>query len=395
MTLESTEAAPPPTVEGLHEHALRARRAVAHYLSRAPATHVLFLIICITTLSLRGVDAVTVSRVLRHQSTNLVEMAHDAPRVLLLSAFVTTQGRLWREAVRFTLVFVPVERWLGTYRWLIVFAGAHVGASVATTLGIWLQATRGGAGRDLLTPIDVGISYGLAGAAGVLTYRLPRKLGLAVALALIGSGIYGVVHSGTFTDWGHLTALFIGFGLGPLVRPEAPAVPPAPADEPLTGLPAAWHWLATPPPPRHLTRARTARAGAAVCLAATIALALAVPAARHHPVLVPAAGEVVRATVLGHPPGCARLCTSTVLRYARGSHPVEALLATPANLLLRPGEHLAVRVDPAEPGRARLVVAPRRVRVDGLLSSLTVIGLCLTVILVLVAHHEVSEPAGR
>src|SRR5581483_11365104 len=118
----------------------------------------------------------------RHQSTNLVQMAHDAPRVLFLSAFLTTQGRLWWEFVRFSVVFVPVERWLGTYRWIAVFVAAHVGASTATTVAIWLAANHGTAGRDLLTPVDVGISYGLAGAAGVLVYRLPRPLsGLAAA----------------------------------------------------------------------------------------------------------------------------------------------------------------------------------------------------------------------
>src|SRR5438552_17865605 len=111
-------------------------RQVAGYLASAPGTHVLLLVVTVTTLILRGVDAPTATRILRHQSTNLFQMSRDAPRVLLLSAFLLDNGRLLTEAVMFTLILAPVERWVGTYRWLATFAAGHVCATLATTVGI-------------------------------------------------------------------------------------------------------------------------------------------------------------------------------------------------------------------------------------------------------------------
>ena len=94
----------------------RLYRRGADYLASAPGTHILLLIVAVTTLVLRGVDAPTTTRILRHQSTNLFQMSRDAPRVLVLSAFLLDNGRLLSEAVIFTFVLAPVERWIGSRR---------------------------------------------------------------------------------------------------------------------------------------------------------------------------------------------------------------------------------------------------------------------------------------
>ena len=194
-------------------------RAGADYLAAAPGTHILLLILAVTTLVLRGVDAPTTTRILRHQSTNLLQMSRDAPRVLVLSAFLLDNGRLLGETIQFTVVLAPVERWIGTYRWLGVFAAGHVGATLATTVGIWLQV-REGADRGLIYPVDVGASYGVAAAAGVLAYRLRRPWHLAwLAFMALYVGV-PVLTSGTFTEWGHLIAFGIGLAVGLLVRPD-------------------------------------------------------------------------------------------------------------------------------------------------------------------------------
>jgi hypothetical protein len=194
-------------------------RAGADYLAAAPATHILLLILAVTTLVLRGVDAPTTTRILRHQSTNLLQMSRDAPRVLVLSAFLLDNGRLLVEAIQFTVVLAPVERWIGTYRWLAVFAAGHVGATLATTVGIWLQV-REGAGRNLIYPVDVGASYGVAAVAGVLAHRFRRPWRVAwLAFMAVYVGV-PVLTSGTFTEWGHLIAFGIGLALGLLVRPD-------------------------------------------------------------------------------------------------------------------------------------------------------------------------------
>jgi hypothetical protein len=197
----------------------RLYRAVAGYLAAAPATHILLLILAITTLVLRGVDGPTTTRILRHQSTNLLQMSRDAPRVLVLSAFLLNNGRLVMEAFQFTLVLAPVERWIGTNRWLATFAAGHVGATLATTVGIWLQV-REGAAQGLIYPVDVGASYGVAAAAGVLAYRLPGRWSRAWLVFLTLFFGWPVVSHGTFTDWGHVVACGIGLAIGPLVRPD-------------------------------------------------------------------------------------------------------------------------------------------------------------------------------
>jgi hypothetical protein len=387
-----TSVTPVRTSSLLRVRLRRAGRAVASYLAKAPGTHILLLVITVTTLALRDVDASTATRILRSQSTNLVQMSHDAPRVLLLSAFLTEQGHLAKLLLEFTIVFVPLERWIGTYRWIGVFVAGHVGATLATTIGIWLQARGGTAGRDILTPVDVGISYGLFAAAGVLTYRFRRPVSTVLTVGLIIYGLSGVVVSGTFTDWGHLCALAIGFAIGPLVRrthvraPEqhAPVAGSETAHETREAAApwwrSAWLWLIRPPdPPTTGARWRAATILGLVLLVTSGALVGLLAVAHGRPIVVPP-GHEVTVTILGRPAGCSRPCGTTVVRYSSSRGPVDALLAT-NHTLLRPGDHVVALVDPATPTRAGLVQPPRRVRTDGLLGTVAIVamlgGVCL------------------
>src|SRR5919199_1720329 len=207
-----------PAFAGPRARWRRLFRHVADYLARAPGTHILLLILTVTSLVLHGLDAPTVTRILRHHSTNLFQMSRDAPRVLLLSAFLLDPGGWGVGLIFFVIVLVLVERWLGTYRWLAVFVAGHVGATLATTIGIWFQVRSGAAGRALVYPVDVGVSYGVYAVAAVLTFRLPRPASWAWAVVMSALVGWAVLRSGTFTDWGHLAAFVIGLALGPLVR---------------------------------------------------------------------------------------------------------------------------------------------------------------------------------
>jgi len=270
----------------------RAWRAAVAYVAQAPGTHILFFVTVVTTLVLRGLDEPTATRVLREASTNLVQMSRDAPRVMFLSAFLLDQGSLVRELVVFTAVLVPVERWLGTYRWLAVFAAGHVGATLATTVGIWLQVRGGGANAAVAYSVDVGVSYGAYAAAGVLTYRLPRPAAVAWASVWAATAAYYVSAHGTFTDWGHATALAIGFALGTLVRPVVHGFDLArsASTEERRGRrrpsswrpPAVWRWLATPPPPARPEQGERVRviAGAALLGLAAMVLVIAAGGSR-------------------------------------------------------------------------------------------------------------------
>jgi Rhomboid family len=372
----TTTARAPTTAPARTPRWRRVYRAVADYLAAAPGTHILLLIVAVTTLVLRGLDAPTTTRILRHQSTNLFQMSRDAPRVLVLSAFLLDNGRLLVEAAYFTLVVAPVERWVGTYRWLATFAAGHIGATLATTVGIWLQV-RQEAERGLVYPVDVGVSYGVAAMAGVLVYRFRRPWNLvwfAVVAVDVGAA---VISTGTFTDWGHLVAFGIGLAMGPLVRPD-------PGDR------------------RHLLVVLGAGllAAAVFCLV----LLLTVP---DRDIAVPETGPTVDVTVVGRPPECGPACQTVVVRYvppvedggaatpqtpgspapAAGSpavpatatttattaavrRPVEGILVLPQQTLTQRGQHLLAVADAVVPGRLRPLRPPQRVSPDSLFGAI-------------------------
>jgi hypothetical protein len=376
----------------------RVYRAAADYLAAAPGTHILLLIVAVTTLVLRGVDAPTTTRILRHQSTNLFQMSRDAPRVLVLSAFLLDNGKLLVEAAYFTLVVAPVERWVGTYRWLATFAAGHIGATLATTVGIWLQV-RQGAERGLVYPVDVGVSYGVAAMAGVLVYRFRRPWNL-VWLGVVAVDIgTAVISTGTFTDWGHLVAFGIGLAMGPLVRPD-------------------------PGNRRHLLLVLGAGllAAAAFCLV----LLLTVP---DRDIAVPETGPTVDVTVVGRPPECGPACHTVVVRYlppvedadaspspagpaapAGASagpatppptatptttavrRPVEGILVLPQQTLTQRGQHLLAVADPAVPGRLRPLRPPQRVSPDSLFGAMAAALAATGAVLLLLARRVSGRP---
>jgi hypothetical protein len=345
----------------------RAWRSIATYLAAAPGTHILFLVVTVTTLVLRGVDASTATRVLRQQSTNLLHMSTDAPRVLVLSAFLLDQGHLWKVLLIFTAVMVPVERWIGTYRWIVVFATGHIGATLATTVGIWLQVRAGVGSRELTYVVDVGVSYGVAAAAGVLAFRLPRPASWLLGLGLLGLYVAAVARSGTFTDWGHLCAFLIGMAVAPLVRPRSPrtTATPGPARAALGWL----RWLTTPPAvTQDRNRRRTARI-AGLTLLAIAAGTVTLMLTTNDDVDLQPSPTAQKATVLGGAPGCSRRCDDVTVDVGSTT----GVLRLPLGTDVRPGSHVVVRSVPLEPGIFRLAAISRRVDVTGFLGEMAVV----------------------
>lgn len=356
----------------------RLHRAAANYLASAPGTHILLLILAVTTLVLRGVDAPTTTRILRHQSTNLLQMSRDAPRVLVLSAFLLDKGRLLVEAATFTLVLAPVERWIGTYRWLATFAAGHIGATLATTVGIWLQV-REGVERGLLYPVDVGVSYGLMAAAGVLTYRFRRRVWTLAWLAFMAFYVgLPVITTGTFTDWGHLVAFGIGLAMGPLVQPDS------------GGRRHRRHIL--------LVVGASLLAGAAGCSV----LMVTVP---DREIAVTDGAPTVEATVIGRPADCVVACRRVVVTYpeptetaATGGGPgppsrlADGILVLPQQTLTQRGDRVLAVLDPRTPGRLRPLRPPQRVSPDSLFGAMAAAaGVTGTALLVLAGRKPAQE----
>ncbi len=196
-------------------------RAIA-YVRTAPGTYTYLFVLLITTWVLQTSSSTIARQLLLERSTNLHQLARDPVRVLFASAFwVSGVWELLAWIGLFTLVVAPVERWIGTARTAAVFFLGHVGATLLTAAGLW-SALR----ADLVEPsvtnaADVGASYGFFAVAALLTYRISGRRQWAYAAVLMTYVIGVLALDTSFTGFGHLLALAIGFACYPLARPAS------------------------------------------------------------------------------------------------------------------------------------------------------------------------------
>ncbi|BCN78351.1 rhomboid-like protein [Prescottella equi] len=188
------------------------------YVRRAPGTFVWLAILFVTTVVMHHLSPQVLNDVLGDRSTNLHHLREDPIRVLVTSAFWIAGGTWIGYCLLFTLFHVPVERWLGTWRWLSVAVIAHVGATYISEGVLYLAIQHHRAPESAVNTLDVGVSYALAGVTAVLAYRIapPWRYVYVVGVLLVyGLPLFGGL---TFTDIGHFTAVLIGFGCYPLTR---------------------------------------------------------------------------------------------------------------------------------------------------------------------------------
>ncbi len=196
------------------------------YVRAAPATFMYLAIVTVTTWVLVGVTPAVAQAILHQHSSNLHELAANPIRALVRSAFFLDHYGLLVVTAALAICLAPVERLLGTARWIVVFAAGHVGATIVTALAVWLAIRTGRASTDLETTVDVGVSYGFAAVAGVATWLLPGRRAVAWAAGIGGLLVAALVLSRTFTDLGHLSAFAIGLGLRPVARRSGMPVAP-------------------------------------------------------------------------------------------------------------------------------------------------------------------------
>lgn len=198
----------------------RAVRRAGTELGQCRATMTYLFALAVTTFTVQGANPRLVHRLIVSASTNLHNMASDPVQVVISSAFWLEGGwPAWLLAAACVLVMVPAELWLGPWRWTGVFAVGHVGATLITVTGIAWALHHNLLPSEIARSVDVGMSYGVVAQAGVLTYRwtgLWRRLAWAAAW-LVGLGL-AVGLGQTFTDYGHLCALLLGFALYPAAR---------------------------------------------------------------------------------------------------------------------------------------------------------------------------------
>lgn len=194
------------------------QRVIGRYFHTAPATTLYLFSLLVTSLVVRTSSTRLVSRLLRQDSTNLFNMGHHPGKVLVVSAFLIERGSVVPWLVGFALVLAPAERWVGSARWLVLFAVGHVGATLITLAGIWHITHGGRTDMTLVHNIDVGISYGFYAVAAALCYRFPQKWRLLYVGALLTDSAIVAVATREFTDAGHLCAVLLGLLAWPVVR---------------------------------------------------------------------------------------------------------------------------------------------------------------------------------
>jgi len=202
----------------LHRRWEAARPHVVAYIRASPVTFTYLFIVTITTWVLLGLDPPIVDAVLKAHSSNLAHLRSDPIRVLIRSAFWLDTYWLLAAVAVIAVVLAPAERWLGTARWIIVFATGHLGATLITAGGLLLAIHAGIVSHSQEGAIDVGVSYGFAAVAAVFTYRLTGRARYAWGGVLLSVVVLAAVVGRTFTDFGHLVAVLLGFAMWPLTR---------------------------------------------------------------------------------------------------------------------------------------------------------------------------------
>ncbi|MFW0794135.1 rhomboid-like protein [Gordonia sp. CPCC 205515] len=192
--------------------------STGHLIRSAPLTFLWLAVLLVTTIIQRNLSTQDLDRLLGARSTNIHHLTTDPIQVLVTSLF-WIDGAFWLPYLLMFLIFhVPAERWLGSWRWLVVGLSAHVIASYVSE-GILALAIRDGVAKtDMVNTLDVGVSYFLAAIVGVLTYRIAypwRWIYLAGIIIIYGAPLVVDIN---FTAVGHFTSLLIGLAWYPITR---------------------------------------------------------------------------------------------------------------------------------------------------------------------------------
>ncbi|GAA5055401.1 rhomboid-like protein [Nocardia callitridis] len=184
------------------------------HLGAAPASTAYAFTLFVTWWTLRGVGNTVEHRLIFSASTNLHNMREQPVQVLVASAFWTEGGFPWAVIVGFLVVMAYAERWLGTLRWIMVFATGHIGASLLTVTAIAHAIDRGVIPVKVAVATDVGSSYGFSAVLAALSFRFVSPARWILAGAFLAVLVASLWIGPTFTDYGHLCAAGIGVVIG-------------------------------------------------------------------------------------------------------------------------------------------------------------------------------------
>ncbi|WP_249374840.1 rhomboid-like protein [Streptomyces sp. I05A-00742] len=198
---------------------VRAGDLVRSWVRGSPGTHIWLLVIGVTSLVVAAASEGLETFLLHRTSSNIHQLAKHPLQSLLISGFwIETPSSFLLYAVLFELIHANVERWAGTLRWLFTVGVAHVAATLTSQEVLLVAIEHHAAPRAMRHVVDIGVSYGLAAGAGLLTYRIPRPWRWYWLAALVLLFATPLATGATFTDVGHAIAVAVGLACGPLVR---------------------------------------------------------------------------------------------------------------------------------------------------------------------------------
>ena len=159
-----------------------------------------------------------VRQLIENVSTNLNNMRSHPLEVLFASAFVVSPLTQLLLVPILVFVFGIVQRWLGRTALIAIWVFGHVGATLFVMSMEITALYRHIARFSITVKPDVGVSYGLAAAIGLLAAWVPRRWRSWYALGclVVTCGMLAIWPD--FTSLGHLTAIIIGLGMAAAVH---------------------------------------------------------------------------------------------------------------------------------------------------------------------------------
>ncbi|WP_399123103.1 rhomboid-like protein [Streptomyces sp. N2A] len=190
---------------------------VKNWVRSSPGTHIWLLIIGVTSLVIASASEGLGQFLIHRTSSNIHELnEHPLPSLLISGFWIENPGSFLLYVVMFELVHANVERWTGSWRWLLIVGGAHVAATLASQELVLLAIEGHQLPRSMTHVVDIGVSYGLAAAAGALTYRLRSPWRYGYLVGVLAFFAIPLTTGATFTDFGHAIALTMGYAAWPL-----------------------------------------------------------------------------------------------------------------------------------------------------------------------------------
>jgi hypothetical protein len=201
-------------------------RSFTAYVVTAPASFIYVLVIGVTTIVLLS-SADSISNLLLATRSSTLHVLFQHPvRGFVQSAFWVATPIEFPLAILYATLLAPVERWLGSARWILVAAIGHVGATLLVAILIWAMVQAGLVGDEATRGVDVGVSYAFGAVAGVFAYLLHGRLRWVYPAVLLGVFALVLLTAPSFTAVGHILAILIGLGLGAVLVRRVPL--PAP-----------------------------------------------------------------------------------------------------------------------------------------------------------------------